>query len=301
MIDDQPVSMTPKYLIGTVTKRTGLSADVVRVWERRYGAVRPARSSGGTRLYSDADILRLTRLSQAVQRGHSISQAAMLSEDELDEMIIDSQQSGDGANPYLAARERFIEAVQILDTAAADRELALAATLFPTREMVKYIIEPILHDLGNRELSAASEHVASWLLRNMVSSLFRLYPPSENADTLVVAAPSAEGNDFWLLLAALLAATHGWRAVYLGANLPAAEIANAVRLTNARILLLRLAIDHRSINEKLLAISNSILVPATTRVWVIGSEAQAHRELILRAEWTVVRDLEELDVRLGTK
>jgi DNA-binding transcriptional MerR regulator len=296
MPDDESASLTPKYLIGTVTKLTGLSADVVRVWERRYGAVRPARSGGGTRLYSDADILRLRRLSQAVQRGHSISQAATLSEDELDEMIAGTQQSVDGVDPYRAARERFIKAVQTLDATAADRELTRAATLFPTREMVKNIIEPILRDVGDRELSAAQEHVASWLLRNMLGSLFRLYPPSENANTLVLAAPAVERDEFGLLLAALLAATHGWRVIYLGADLAAAEIANAVRLANARVLLLSLATEYASIGEKLAAISK--LVPGSTRVWLGGREAPRYREFIDRANWILVRDLEDLDDRL---
>src|SRR6185369_15796441 len=93
MADDGTESVTPKYLIGRVTKLTGLSVDVVRVWDRRYGAVRPARSGGGTRLYSDADILRLRRLRPAVDGAHSISQAARLSEGELDELIADSQPS----------------------------------------------------------------------------------------------------------------------------------------------------------------------------------------------------------------
>jgi len=83
MSTDEVVSVTPKYLIGVVTKLTGLSIDVVRVWERRYGAVRPARSDGGTRLYSDADVLRLKRLRQAVDKGFGIGQVARFSETEL--------------------------------------------------------------------------------------------------------------------------------------------------------------------------------------------------------------------------
>src|SRR5499426_3192226 len=123
MSDNESVSVTPKYMIGAVTRLTGLTADVVRVWERRYGAVRPARSGGGTRLYSDADILRLKRLSQAVQKGHSIGQVSTLPEGELDEMIAEGKRTPDEADPYAAVRERFIEAVQTLDPVAADREL----------------------------------------------------------------------------------------------------------------------------------------------------------------------------------
>ena len=301
MPGDDTVSVTPKYLIGRVTKLTGLSVDVVRVWERRYGAVRPARSSGGTRLYSDADIRRLRRLRQAVDGGHSISQAARLSESELDELIADAQPSIEAADPYRAVRERFIEAIRTMDVVVADQELARAATLFPARELVKKIVAPLLDEIGerwaNKEFGVAHEHLASGLLRSMLGSLFRLYPPSGNADTMVLATPAGERHEFGILLAALLAAAHGWRVVCLGADVPAAEIALAVRLTNARVLALSLVAGHSGIDEELAAVSR--LVPFSTRIWIGGAEAARHGELITRADWILVRNVEELDDRLG--
>jgi DNA-binding transcriptional MerR regulator len=297
---DDPVSITPKYLIGAVTKLTGLSIDVVRVWERRYGAVRPARSGGGTRLYSDADVLRLKRLRRAVENGYGIGQAARLSESELAELIADAQPLLDGADPYRAVRDRFIEAVKNMDVIGADQELARAATVFPARDLVKKIVAPILDEVNERrarkELSVAYERIASGLVRVMLSSLIRLYRPSGNLDTLVLATPAGEFQEVHLLLAALLAAVHGWRVVYLGADLPAGEIALAVRVTRARVLALSLATEHDGIDEELEAISN--LASASTRVWISGAGAGRHRKLIDHANWILVRDLEELDDRL---
>jgi DNA-binding transcriptional MerR regulator len=301
MASDEAVSVTPKYLIGRVTKLTGLSIDVVRVWERRYGAVRPARSDGGTRLYSDADIRRLRRLRQAVDGGHSISQAARLSESELDELLADAQPAIEAADPYRAVRERFIEAVRTMDVGAADQELARAATLFPARELVKRIVAPILDELGERwthkDFGVAHEHLASGLLRNMVGSLFRLYPPSTNAGTMVLATPAGERHEFGTLLAALLAAAHGWRVVCLGADVPAAEIALAVRLTNAGVLALSLSAGQSGIDEELVLVSR--LAPASTRIWILAAEASQHGELITRANWLLMRNLQELDEQLG--
>ena len=300
MPDDEAVSVTPKYLIGVVTKLTGLSIDVVRVWERRYGAVRPARSGGGTRLYSDADVLRLRRLRQAVETGHSIGQAAKLSEGELDELISDGQPSLDGVDPFRAVRERFIEAVQIMDVVTADQELARAATLFPVRELAKKIVAPILDEVGERwahqKFGVAHEHVASGLLRSLLGSLLRLYPASGNLDTLLLATPAGERHEFGLLLAALLGAAHGWRVVYLGVDLPSAEIAHAARLTKARVLALSLVTDDARFDEELEAIGH--LLPHSTRVWIGGAGAIRHRVIIDRAGWTSFRDLEDLDERL---
>jgi len=301
MPSDDAVSVTPKYLIGKVTKMTGLSIDVVRVWERRYGAVRPTRSAGGTRLYSDADIRRLRRLRQAVDAGHSIGQAARLSEDELGDLIADAQPSSEAGDPYRTVRERFIDAIRTMDVVAADQELARAATLFPARELVKRIVAPILDEVGERwvhkEFGVAHEHLASGLLRSMLGSLFRLYPPSANAEAMVLATPAGERHEFGLLLVALLAAAHGWRVICLGADVPSAEIVRAVRAANARILALSVATAPRDIDDELAAIAR--LAPVSTSVWIGGAEAARHSDLINRAHWVLVRDLDELDDRLG--
>ncbi|MFY9571525.1 MAG: MerR family transcriptional regulator [Blastocatellia bacterium] len=300
MPGDEAVSRTPKYLIGTVTKLTGLSIDVVRVWERRYGAVHPARSSGGTRLYSDADVRRLRRLRQAVEQGHSISQAARLAEDELDDLIAEAVESPALGDPYAAARARFLDAVQIMDVVTADSELARAAALFQPNDFVKHIVAPILTEVGERwarrEFGAAHEHLASGLLRGVLGGLIRHYPPSVNARILVLATPEGERHEFGLLLAALLAAAHGWRVVYLGADLPAAEIVHALRLTNAQVLGLSLTYESSRSSAELMSISS--LVGASTRVWIGGAAAMRHRDLIDRAGWILVRDLDEFDERL---
>lgn len=300
MTNDEISSEVGKYRIGMVTKLTGLSADVVRVWERRYGAVRPARSEAGTRLYSDADVLRLRRLRQAIEKGHNISQAARLTEPELDALINDSEKAANASDPYSTVRARFLEAISRIDVVAADLELSRAATLFPARLLITKIIAPILDEVGTRwahkEFGVAHEHVATYLLRNVLSSLFRLYPPSEPTETIVLATPAEERHEFGILLASLFAATRGWRVVYLGTDLPANEIAQAVRLTGSRLLALSLVDNLPQIEKELQAIADAL--PAGIRVWIGGSEALKHRELIHNLNWILIRDLDDLDDRL---
>ncbi len=300
MTNGELISGAGKYRIGMVTKLTGLSADVVRVWERRYGAVRPIRSEAGTRLYSDADISRLRRLRQAIEKGHSISQAAKLTEAELDAVISDSEKATDSSDAYSIVRDRFLEAVSRIDVVAADLELSQAATLFPARLLITKIVAPILDEVGERwahkEFGVAHEHVATYLLRNVLSSLFRLYPPSEPAETIVLATPAEERHEFGILLASLFAATRGWRVVYLGTDLPAVEIARAVRLTGSRLLALSLVDENPNTEKELRAIADAL--PAGTRVWIGGGEALKHRELIHRLDWILIRDLDDLDDRL---
>ena len=296
---------TPKYRIGAVSRLTGLSADVVRVWERRYGAIKPQRSEGGSRLYSDADIARLRRLRQAVEQGHAIGQVAKLPESELETLSARNRSSirmaGDASDPYEVSKERFLAAITRMDVVTADEEISRAATLYPPRVIVKNIVVPLLVEIGERwahkDLGIAHEHVATNLIRNLLSSMFRLYPPDETAETIVLATTSGERHEFGILISALLAATRGWRVVYLGADLPAAEITRAARIVKARVLAISLVNSQNPLNrQELLHISET--TPSHTRVWIGGQEAQQHRDLVEKADWIFVRDLDDLDDRL---
>lgn len=301
----KPYSNTPKYRIGTVSRLTGLSADVVRVWERRYGAIAPQRSDGGSRLYSDADIARLRRLRQAVDMGHAIGQVARLPESELDTLsnrntTINSLGEVE-ADPYFQTRSRFIEAINRFDVVTADDEIRKAATLYPPRIIVKNIVSPILQEIGerwaHREFGIAQEHIATNLLRNLLSSLFRLYPPDNEADTIVLATTNGERHEFGILISALIAATRGWRVIYLGTDLPATEIIRTVRTVKARVLAVSVVNSLNPLTgDELNLIAASL--PQTTRVWIGGAEATRYRSIIDRANWIHILDTEDLEDRL---
>jgi MerR family transcriptional regulator, light-induced transcriptional regulator len=301
----RPYSNTPKYRIGTVSRLTGLSADVVRVWERRYGAITPQRSDGGSRLYSDADIARLRKLRQAVDMGHAIGQVARLPEGELESLssrnITINVHGQIEADPYAQTRSRFIEAINRFDVVTADDEIRKAATLYPPRIIVKNIVSPILQEIGerwaHRDFGIAQEHVATNLLRNLLSSLFRLYPPDDEAETIVLGTTNGERHEFGILIAALIAATRGWRVIYLGTDLPATEIIRTVRSVKARVLAISVVNSLNPLTgDELNLIAASL--PQNTRVWIGGAEANRYRALIDRADWIHIHDTEELEDRL---
>ena len=80
---DPPDAPTGRLRIGAVVRLTGLSSHVIRVWERRYGAVVPHRTPGGTRLYDSGHVDRLNRLAALTRRGHAIGAIAGYADDVL--------------------------------------------------------------------------------------------------------------------------------------------------------------------------------------------------------------------------
>ena len=80
-----------RHPIQVVSRRTGLSQDVIRVWERRYHAVSPERSPTNRRLYSDEDIQRLALLRRATKGGRRIGDVAGLSDEQVQRIARDAQ------------------------------------------------------------------------------------------------------------------------------------------------------------------------------------------------------------------
>ena len=308
---DQPIdySTIPKYKIGAVSRLTGLTVDVVRVWQRRYQAITPQRSEGGSRLYSDSDVARLRKLRQAVELGHSIGQIAKLPDSELETLGVKQAQSlgafaateNEAPDQYAIARERFLSAIERFDIVAADEEINRAATLYPPRVIVKNVVTPLLTEIGERwahkDFGIAQEHVATNLIRNLLSSLFRLYPPREAADSVVLATHAGVKHEFGILIAALIAATRCWRVIYLGVDLPATEIVRAMKLSKSRLLLLSI-IHQQNPNtaDELQFIADQ--VPHNARVWIAGADALNRLSFIEKSDWTLVRDFDDLDDRL---
>lgn len=296
-----------KYQIGTVARVTGLSTHTIRVWERRYAVVEPARTPGGSRVYSDADVAKLRLLKRLTDDGHSIGRIAHLSEPELRGMMpADGEPVGRGdAAPAAGApvtmerniaevtRVKFQEALDALDLTAAERLLLYAAGFLEARAFLLDVVVPIIGDISHRwersELRIAQEHAASALLRNLLGTLMRTQPPQMGRATAVATTLSGELHEFGALMAALMAVVHGWKVVYLGPNLPASEILHVLEQSDASLLMVSLVDDRNPGAERELGQLMRGL-PADIDLIVGGRSAYRYSDL-LDERVTVSNDL----------
>ncbi len=241
---EERVSAEGKYRVGMVSKMTGLSTHTLRMWEKRYGAVLPKRTAAGGRLYNDEDVERLQLLRTLVESGNSIGGIATLSDGELRQMAAAFPTlSSEPASHHLPeVRARVMAAIEELRVDDAERLLSTVALGTEPLALVKNVIGPTMVEIGDRwergELRIAHEHACSAVMRSLLFSLMRLYPPNDARRRTVVATPAGEDHELGALMVAMLAAMHGWCVLYLGPNLPADEIAFAVAQTEAELLLL---------------------------------------------------------------
>jgi DNA-binding transcriptional MerR regulator len=234
--------------IGELGRRVGVSEHVLRAWERRYGLLRPVRSPGGYRLYSDADERRIRRMQAHLAAGLSAAEAARAAlSDERPGPPPGSTGSADGAGLAAPAQD-LAESLDRLDEPGAQAALDRLLAGFTAETVLRDVVLPYLHHLGDRwergQVSIAGEHFASNLLRGRLAGLARGWG-NGYGPRAVLACPPGEQHDLPLLMFGIVLHRYGWRVEYLGASTPIAELARTTLESGADIAVLAAATkDH---------------------------------------------------------
>jgi len=245
------LSEQERHPIQVVVRRTGLSADVLRAWEKRYGVVAPRRAAGGRRMYSDEDVERLRLLKQVTSVGRAVSQVAGLSDDQLAALAREDQAEEGrvprpgpdlGATPTAPYLEAARQAVRELDSAGLETVLSIAMAALPADRAMTELVVPLMWWIGDEwsggGLTIAHEHMASAVTRQVLGVVLAYPQVRIDAPVLVAATPAGERHEFGAMMVAATGVTEGWRVLYLGADLPADAIAVAARRERARAVAL---------------------------------------------------------------
>ncbi len=263
------------YPVKAASELSGLSPETLRAWERRHGAVVPHRDASGRRLYDAAMIERLSRLHRLTDRGHPIRDLAGLDDAALDALLEESRSTGYGGLEVLPGR--MLDAVAEYRVDLFDRELSLAIATLPIQVLLERVLMPLLHEVGLRwadgRLAIAQERLVSSLLRARLLSVLNQHPRERRPRILFATLPG-EPHELGLLGAALHAHEAGAPVLYLGSELPAAELVRvAERLQPAAIAISSIDPGQASLALSELQVLDATLDPAIP-VWVGGANAR---------------------------
>jgi len=213
------------FRIGELSRRSGVSPELLRAWERRYGLLQPTRSPGGLRLYSAHDVERVDAMRQHLAAGFAAAEAAVLA------LRLEHDTVEDSAPPS-AARAELATALAAFDEAAAHAVVDTLIARMSLDALLRDVIVPYLHELGDRwergEVSVAQEHFASSVLRGRLLGLARGWGRGLGPRAVLACAPG-EQHDLGLIAFGLALRARGWRIVYLGADTPLTSVADAAR------------------------------------------------------------------------
>lgn len=209
--------------IGELSRRTGVSPELLRAWELRYGLLEPSRTVGRFRLYSEADIARVRRMRANLDAGLSASEAARVVLAE--HSPVDSPGLGEAAHDLARSLESY-------DDVGAQAALDSLLSAFSLDIVVRDVLVPYLHAVGERwqrgELSVGQEHFISNVIRGRLMALSRGWDRGVGPRA-VLASAEGDQHDLPVLLFGVLLRTHGWRITFLGANTPITSLAETVR------------------------------------------------------------------------
>ncbi len=293
-----PADTAPRHPVRLVAERTGLSPDVLRAWERRYGAIEPVRTEGGQRLYSDADIERLGLLRDAARAGRQIRQLALLDDSTLRELVASDLPPGAlpaAAVPAVAARhvERAYAAVAAFDPRGLELELRQAAFALGSMPMLADVLAPLLRRIGDEwhreRISVAHEHAASVVVRRLLDWMAAAYP-GPAAPAIGFTTLEGERHEFGAMVAMAAALKNGWGALYFGPELPVRDLVEAVGQRGLRAVALSVVCvdDADRVAAALRDVRRAL--PADVALVVGGSGASRVRDRLDRLDIRIVDD-----------
>lgn len=224
-------SQARSYSIRELTRITGLSADVLRVWERRYGFPCPSRDRTGARCYDPAEVQRLTLLQRALQRGHRIGSVIGLDEDELRALVELRGAPVQATDEQNSAVQRIMAALCSDDDVRLVHELRYAALNLGIRPFIREIVTPLTQLVGQAweqgRIQIRHEHLLSDVLTTQLRVMWASQLGGERGQRVLLATLPSEQHVLGLEMAATYLAALGIVPRSMGANVPPEEIADA--------------------------------------------------------------------------
>ena len=270
--------------IGELSRRTAVSPELLRAWERRYGLLQPDRTAGGFRLYTDADLERVGTMQANLQRGVSAAEAARLA---LSGPSTDSDPAEETPPNLSGALADLTDALDSFDEARAQAILDQALAVYSLDVLLQRIVMPLLRDLGDRWVggpsSIAQEHFATNVLRGRLMSLARGWGQGRGP-TAVLACPPNELHDIALVVFGLALRARGWRITFLGTNTPVETIAETAAAVSAAAVVVA-----AEMQQHLAAVTDEIAALARD-IPVVLAGAGATPDLALRTGATLLRE-----------
>jgi DNA-binding transcriptional MerR regulator len=200
-----------QHSINMAARKSGLTPHVIRVWERRYGAVTPSRSGTNRRLYSESEIERLALLRQVVGAGYRIGNIATLGAESLRRLLATAPAKSQDSDAKLPKNDsgatqdfeaKCIEAIEQMDAHGLEDVMTRALIVLGHQGLLRKVIAPLTQSIGELweqgSITAAHEHFASAFLRSFLSNSSRPFALNEGTSSLIVATPTAPQPATWV-------------------------------------------------------------------------------------------------------
>jgi DNA-binding transcriptional MerR regulator/methylmalonyl-CoA mutase cobalamin-binding subunit len=223
------------YTLSQVAELADIPSQTIYTWERRHDAIVPSRTLSGRRAYTGSQLLRLKLLKACVDQGGRIGTIARLSDASLHDLLNSARKP----NP---AQTALIHHAIALEQDELDARIGVSLVSLGPAVFADETLSQLMDEIGHRwrsQLGAiATEHLIATSAKSILFAALRLSRPRVSRGTAIFATPDGELHELGLLAAAVTAQSCGIRALYLGPQVPVAELQHAVEASGARFVVI---------------------------------------------------------------
>ena len=268
---------------------------MIRVWERRYGLVKPSRSSNRYREYSDEEVALLRFVKAQMEQGATIGSLAAEGHDPLiARMHVATPVSVEEQKPHERLLDDLMESLHPLNKAGFERRLNGAMAVIPFEEAVQRILLPLQRRVGELwhqgRLNVAVEHYVTKIIQQKLFSVMNQLPVNEFGPRILIACPEGETHEIGAQAVAYIAAMRGCHVYYLGPNLPSSDLATFCETIKPDLVLLSLT----EIKEEAAALQQLKELEKLATRWSVGVGGQGALAFTDRLRDTNIELLDDL-------
>ncbi len=304
--------MNQSFSIQFVSQVTGINSHTLRAWEKRYNAVTPLRDQNKRRLYTQADIDRLKKIHDLCSLGNNVSDIAILDDVNLTKLHTQYFREATNLNQTIEKVEpidinqtlqNLIMALSHYKLDIIAHELEKAQRSLSAREFTLNLIIPLLSEVGLQvaggHISIGMEHAISSIIKfNLGLVLFKKYQSkNSNKTSILICTPEKEFREIPALITTILCASYNYRFMYLGTNMSAFSLKDAIKQINPSILLLSVTKAYCTNHKNSFQIFLNTLLQSDFKndFWITGAQVK----LIDSPRITTISSLQFLDHHLN--
>lgn len=267
----------PCFNISAVERETGLSKDVLRMWERRYGFPEPTRDANGERLYPADQVERLRLIKRLMDHGHRPGKLIATPVDELQSLAPRraASPSPDSVDGDFSELDSLLGLIRRHDANAYVEAMQQALARRGLQRFVQDIIAPLSQRVGHAweqgRFEVFEEHLFTELTKRVLRQAVAGLPRGRGVPRILLTSVPDEQHVLGLLMVEAILALEGAECIPLGTQMPLTEINRAAAAHRADIVALSFSSSFPPRRIPGLLQQLRQLLPATVELWAGGS------------------------------
>ncbi|GAA4469293.1 MerR family transcriptional regulator [Nemorincola caseinilytica] len=221
------------YQINDLERLTGIKAHTIRIWEKRYGLIRPYRTDTNRRYYDDDQVRKLLNVTTLLSYGHKISKIAALNDEEIYKNIENGAPDRNNVHAHTGYVNDLVTSMLSYDEQGFERIFSAAVLRMGLYDAMVMVVYPFLVKVGVlwsiNKTAPIQEHFASCIVRRkLMAAIDGLLAPAKRDKKFLLFLPPDEWHEIGLLFANYMLRAHGFETVYLGQSVPLADLEKVV-------------------------------------------------------------------------